>query len=249
MTALATAARAVLGAPAIENSTGQIRLTVPLMNVGDTALAGLEVLSLTLGAAPRLSPPAGQAPIVLGLLGGGAVAHLAARFAGAGLTVGARYLLTLTARYTVGNVVYGMTLNRTVQVPAPALPAQPLLRARVLSSYLAGAIQYDIHNDEPPGSGLYISSLALTVSTPVVIASTPPGWQGETDGRSYVFWHAKDYLPPYPNHLMPGQRLSFGLTSQRSAVQASPALLSSWNHTTDAAGPVFADYVLTPYPA
>jgi hypothetical protein len=113
--------------------------------------------------------------------------------------------------------------------------------------------RYTLHNDEAADSGLYVSSLALMISAPVMITGTPPGWRGETDGISYVFWRAADYLHPYPHHLMPGHALSgFRLNSPYTASQASAAAISSWNHSLDAAGPVLtadvhACYVLTPY--
>jgi hypothetical protein len=240
------AARAVLGAPGIENVGGRIHLMVPIMNIGEAALPGLEVRAITLGTAVRASPPA--FPIVPGTLGAGHVATVAARFDAAGLAVGARYLLSVTASYLQGRQAFAMTLNRYVQIPAPAQAAVPALRARVVTTVAPNTWQYTLHNDEPAGSGLNLCALALAVQAPVTITGTPPGWHGETDGISQVLWRALDPLPPYPNHVAPGRALAgFQLSSPRVASLASGAAVSSWQTAGDMAGPVYADYVLTPY--
>lgn len=249
MTGLATAARAVLGAPGIDNVDGQIHLLVPVANVGEAALSGLEVHAVKLGGAVRVSPAA--FPVVLGMLEAGSTARFTARFSAAGLAVGKRYLLSITASYScgsgAGNLVYKLHLNRYVEIPAPSPPAAAL-HARVTTALAQNTWRYTLYNDEPADSGLYVSALALMVSAPVAITGTPPGWRGETDGNSYVFWRAADYLRPYPNHVMPGDSLTgFQLGCTHTASQASAVALSSWNHSTDAAGPELADYVLTPY--
>jgi hypothetical protein len=246
MSGLTTDARAALGTPGIEHVDGQLHLLVPVVNVGDLPLSGLEVRAVKLGGAARLSPSA--FPVVLGMLEGRSAASFAVRFSAGSLAVGRRYLLTLTISYACGNTVNGLQLNRYVRIPPAAPPATGALHARVTTLLAQNTWRYTLHNDEPADSGLYVSSLALMVSAPVMITGTPPGWRGETDGISYVFWRAADYLRPYPNHLMPGQSLAgFRLNSPHSASQASAAAMSSWNHTLDAAGPVLTDYVLTPY--
>jgi hypothetical protein len=246
MSGLTTTARAVLGAPGIENVDGQLHLLVPVRNVGEAALASLEVRAVKLGGAVRISPAA--FPVVLGRLEGGAEANLTVRFGAAGLAAGRRYLLSLTVSYTAGNTVHSVTLSRQVLIPPPSPPAVAALHARVATVLAQNTWRYTLYNDEAPDSGLYVSALALMVSAPVAITGTPPGWRGHTDGISYVFWRAADYLTPYPNHLMPGQALAgFALGSPRGASQASGVALSSWNHSADAAGPELADYVLTPY--
>ncbi|TWI61460.1 hypothetical protein IP91_04540 [Pseudoduganella lurida] len=254
MSRLATAARVVLGAPGIVNADGELRLTVPVRNVGDTSLAGLAVRAVTLGGAVRTSPAA--FPLVLGLLEAGGVATIAVRFRDPALLPGTRCLLSLTVSHFVhgaghraaGRQVHSLVLNRCVQIPPPTCAAAATLHARVRTERAAGSWRYTLYNDEAADSGLYLSALALMVSAPVAILGTPPGWRGETDGYSYVFWRAADYLPPYPNHLMPGDVLEgFVLGSPRTAAQASAAALASWNHSADTAGPVLAGDVLTPY--
>jgi hypothetical protein len=251
MSGSTTVARAALGAPGIENVDGQVHLLVPVMNMGDAALSALEVRAVKLGGAARLSPAA--FPVVLGMLEGRSAASFAVRFSAAGLVAGRRYLLTLTVNYSTRNGVHGLQLNRYVRIPAARLPVAAALHARVTTVLAQNTWRYTVHNEEAADSGLYVSSLALMISAPVMITGTPPGWRGETDGISYVFWRAVDYLHPYPNHLMPGQELAgFRLNSPYTTSQASAAAISSWNHSLDAAGPVLtadvhACYVLTPY--
>lgn len=251
MSGLTTAARAALGAPGIENVDGQVHLLVPVVNVGEAALSALEVRAVKLGGAVRLSPAA--FPVVLGMLERRSAASFTVRFAAGALVTGRRYLLTLVINYADGGVVHGLQLSRYVRIPAPTPRMTAPLHARVTTVLAQNTWRYTLHNDEAPDSGLYISSLALMISAPVMITGTPPGWRGETDGISYVFWRAVDYLRPYPNHVMPGHELpGFRLNSPHTASQASAAAISSWNHGIDAIGPVLtadvdACYVLTPY--
>jgi hypothetical protein len=246
MNGLTATARAALGVPGIDNVDGQVHLLVPVVNTGEGALSGLEVHAVRLGGAPRHGPAA--FPVVLGMLEGRSAASFAVRFAGKGLVAGKRYLLSLSLNYTLGNVVHGLQLNRYVRISAPSPALAPPLHARVTTLLAQNTWRYTLYNDEAPDSGLYVSSLALMISAPVMITDTPPGWRGETDGKSYVFWRAADYLHPWPNHLLPGQALAgFRLNSPHAASQASAAAMSSWNHGRDTAGPVLADYVLTPY--
>ncbi|QBE64077.1 hypothetical protein [Pseudoduganella lutea] len=251
MSGLTTAARAALGAPGVDNVDGQVHLLVPVVNVGDTALSALEVHGVKLGGAVRLGPVA--FPVVLGMLERCSAASFTVCFAAGGLAPGRRYLLTLAVRYAVGGVVHGLQLNRYVRIPAPTPRMAAPLHARVTTVLAQNTWRYTLHNDEAPDSGLYIASLALMISAPVMITGTPPGWRGETDGISYVFWRAADYLLPYPHHVMPGHELSgFRLNSPHTSSQASAAAISSWNHGLDAIGPVLtadvdACYVPTPY--
>lgn len=246
MSGLTTDARAALGVPGIDNVDGQIHLLVPVVNMGEAALSGLEVRAVKLGGAARLSPA--DFPVVLGMLERRSEASFAVRFSGKGLATGKRYLLSLAITCTCGSAVQGLQLNRYVRIPAPSAPPVEKLHARATTLLAQNTWRYTLHNDEAPDSGLYVSALAMMVSAPVMITGTPPGWRGETDGLSYVFWRAADYLRPYPNHLMPGHALpGFRLNSPHTASQASAAALSSWNHRLDDAGPVLTDYVFTPY--
>lgn len=250
MTGLVTAVRAMLGVPGLDNVDGHIHLLVPVVNGGEAALSGVEVRDVKLGAAARVSPVV--FPVVLGMLDAGSAANVTLRFAAAGLAVGQRCLLSLTVACTTvrGGGVHAATLTRYVRIPAPSRPPAAALHARVATTLAQNTWRYTVFNEEAPDSGLYVSALALMVSAPVAITGTPPGWRGETDGNSYVFWRAADYLPPYPNHLLPGQALSgFELASTRTVSQASSAALSSWNHSADTAGPRLTEYVLTPYRA
>jgi len=246
--------RVMLGAPGIEHAARELRLALHIMNVGEQALERLHVTAVTLtnapgnggGAALRTSPVA--FPIVLSTLGAGAVAHLAVRFSSAALVVGSKVLLTLTGSYVQGGASYGLTLNRYLEVPPAGAAAVPALAARLVSTTATNYWNYTLSNDETAASGLHVATLALSVAAPVTVTGTPPGWTVETDNMTYVLWRADDYLPPYPRQIAPGQSLGgFQLMSARTRSEATPAVLTAWNHALDDAGPVLADYALTPY--
>ena len=84
-------------------------------------------------------------------------------------------LLALAERFgEVGGVVHGLQLNRYVRIPAPTPRMAAPLHARVTTVVAQNTWRYTLHNDEAPDSGLYVSSLALMVSAPVMITGTPP---------------------------------------------------------------------------
>lgn len=240
------ATKVILGEPGIEHVDGQVYLNVHIMNVGEAPLSNLHITAMTLGKARRSSPPG--FPIVIDLIGASATGHVTARFAGAGLDTGGKVLFTLDGTYTVGGIAYGLSLNRFIRVPAPAPAALTGLNARVESSLRSGHWNYTVYNDEAPASGRALATLSLSVAAPVAVTGIPAGWAVETDGRTFVLWYAADDAPPYPHQVAPGASLSgFQLTSVRTRSEATPATLTSWLHTSDEAGPVVSDYVLTPY--
>ena len=239
------AATLILGNPTVIHVAGAVRLNIPVMNVGDIGLVSLLCTNISLGSAQRSSPVG--FPIVVGQLAASNTTRFAARFSDAGLVVGNRYLLTVRGSYVVNGVVYGLTLNRYVQLPAVTVPAEATLSARVDVSTSANYWNYKLVNTEASGSNQFIASLALTVFAPVTVTGIPPGWQVDTDNASYVLWTAADYVLPYPNQVAPGAALAgFQLMSPRLGSEATASSIGGWNHSTDDAGLNAGDYTLTP---
>lgn len=240
------ASKVILGEPGIEHVDGQVWLNLHIVNAGEAPLSNLHITAMTLGKARRSSPPG--FPIVIDLIGASSTGHVTARFSSAGLEPGAKVLFTLGGTYTVGGNAYGLSLNRFIRLPAESPAAVPGLNARVESMLRAGHWNYTLVNDEAPDSGRAIATFSLSIAAPVAVTGIPPGWAVETDGRSFVLWYAADDAPPYPHQVAPGASLGgFQLTSTHTRSEATPAALTSWLQSSDEAGPVAADYVLTPY--
>ena len=239
------AANLVLGDPSVSHVAGSLSLNIPVLNVGELGVGSLLCTNITLGTAFRSSPVG--FPIVIGQLAASNSVRVAARFADSGLVVGNRYLLTVRGSYVVNGVVYGLAINRYVQVPPITVPAYPSLRARVEVSTSTNYWNYRLVNVEPMVSSQFLTSLALNVFAPVTVTGTPTGWQVETDNASYVLWSAADFALPYPNQVAPGSALGgFQLMSPRLGSEATAFSLAGWNHTTDDAGLILGDYTLTP---
>ncbi len=246
MANVAVATRTILGTPGIEQVDGQVFLNLHIMNVGEFSLERLHITGVSLDSALRTSPVA--FPVVLDRIGAGSVGHLTARFASGALAAGRKYLLAVSGHYTVRGTAYGLNLNRYVQIPVTALAAQARFQARLASSLSTNYWNFLLLNDEPAGSPHHIASFSLSIAAPVDVTATPPGWAVQTDSHSYVLWYAQDVAPPYPHHVGPRQSLSgFQLMGTGTQSEATPAALTSWNHATDSAGLVSADYVMTPY--
>lgn len=239
-------ARVVLGSPTVQHYGGEVRLTIPVMNVGEVGLANVRITSITLGTAARTSPPG--FPIVIGpLLGASTSSPIAARFAGAGIAPGSNLLLIVRGSYTLNGTALGLTLSRYVRVPAAgALPPGSLL-ARISTSVATNFWNYSITNLEAAGSSQRIAAFSVQLAGPATVTATPAGWVADTDNSTYVLWIAADPGLPYPNHVAPGATLAgFQLMSARTASEASGASVVGWDHATDQAGFVFADYALVP---
>lgn len=235
----------VLGDPAVIHVAGSVSLNIPVLNVGELGLVNLLCTNITLGSAQRTSPVG--FPIVVDQLAASNSVRVAARFSDADLVVGKRYLLTVRGSYVVNGVVYGLALNRYVQLPTVTVPAEPSLSARVEVSTSTNYWNYRLINVEPTGSKQFLASLALTVFAPVTVTGTPAGWQVETDNASYVLWTAADFVLPYPNQVAPSAALGgFQLMSPRLGSEATAFSLAAWNHATDDAGLNLGDYTLTP---
>ena len=70
-----------------------------------------------------------------------------------------------------------------------------------------GTWSYTAHNDEPPGSPLFISSFLVVLNGPILVFGSPDGWTTETDYISYVLWFNLDTALPYPHDIAPGESL------------------------------------------
>ncbi|MFB9241057.1 hypothetical protein IV454_29775 [Massilia antarctica] len=246
MAKLAAVTKVVLGEPGIEHVDGEVFLNLHIMNVGEAPLANLHIGAMTFGSAQRSSPPG--FPIVIDLIGASSTGHVTARFSSAALSVGAKYLFTLSGTYTVDGVAYGLSLNRFIRLPAATAATLAGFKARVESSSQGHYWNYTLFNDESAASRRSVATFSLSIGAPVAVTGIPAGWAVETDGQTFVLWYAADDAPPYPHQLAPGQSLSgFQLMSARTRSEASPAALTSWNQARDEAGPVVSDYVMTPY--
>jgi hypothetical protein len=244
MAATLSGVRALLSTPSVQNADGQLTLGLSIANVGDTLMDKVQVTTVTLGSAARVSPAVW--PVVIPRIGAGGTGAVVVRFASAGLAVGARLLLTVRASYQVGANVLGLTLSRFVTVPA-ASAATPSLRARMAAIVRPNYWDYRVDNLEVAGSAQHIASFALSVDAPVQVTGTPPGWAVDTDSATYVLWYATDIAAPYPNHVAPGQSLGgFQLMSQRRSSESIGASLVAWNHSSNEADLVFSDYLAVP---
>lgn len=243
-----SATRVVLGVPAIEHVDGKIVLTPEIVNVSGVPMRNLQCTDIALGSARRLSPPHGY-PVVLGTLNRGSVGQVGARFAAAGLIIGAQYLLTLRGSYVLDGVAQTLALTRYVQIPPPSRrPPAALLRARVASSTSTDFWNYQLLNDESGGSPQHIATFSLSLAAPITVTGIPLGWTVETDSLSYVLWTAAEYAPPYPHQVAPGHALAgFQLMSPRTRSEAAAGMLAAWDHAADTAGLVTGDYALVPY--
>lgn len=245
MAATLSGVRALLSNPSIEHSDGQLRLGLSIANAGDTLMDKVQISAVTLGNAVRSSPALW--PVLIPRIGAGGTGNIVVRFASAGLAVGARLLLTVRAVYEVGGSSAGLTLSRYITVPPATAPSSPGLRAALSASLRPNYWDYRIENREPLGSPQHIASFALSIDAPVQVTGTPPGWAVDTDSSSYVLWYATDIEAPYPHHVAPGGALSgFQLMSQRTRSESIGASLVAWNHVSNEAGLVFADYLAVP---
>lgn len=246
MATLALGVRAVMAVPGIENALGAISVSMQVINAGDLEMTTVQCTGISLGNAERQSPVG--FPIVVERIAPGGVGHFTARFKNTGIAPGSKLLLVFRGTYQARGVTSALTLNRYVQIPATGAPAVATLRARIESATTTNFWNYKLLNDEPAGSTQHIASLSLAIAAPVDVTGTPPGWAFDTDNSSYVLWYAADLSLPYPSQVAPGAALSgFQLMSPRTRSEASPSSLAAWDHSTDNAGLVVADYALVPY--
>lgn len=231
--------------PGVLNNENELTVSLPILNIGDSAAANVRVTGITLGSATRLSP-AGL-PIFIGDLGEYGTDSVAARFDASGLAVGGKYLFTIQGTYESGGATYGFAVNRYIVVPTPSHPEVVWLRARVEVAVEPGIWTYTIFNDEPPDNPQFITTISLDVVAPVTVTGVPEGWEVETDNATYVLWYATDLQLPYPHHIAPGRFLGgFQIQSQRRESESTAYVVTGWNHQSDEAGLVSPDVVLSP---
>lgn len=114
---------------------------------------------------------------------------------------------------------------------------------------------YVLRNNEPAGSPHFVKVFQLDVAAPFTVTGTPPGWDFQTDNRSFVLWFNTDEQLPHPNDVAPGaSRDGFQIQTTRSArfwskgshETASPYGLTAWDHDADAASRVMFGTTLAP---
>lgn len=116
------------------------------------------------------------------------------------------------------------------------------LKSRVEPSKVVNARTYTLFNDEAVGSPNYINTLNLEPRVPFTVTASPPGWTADTDNSVFVLWYSTAQSFDIP----PGGTLTgFIITSQTDVVNPTPVTITSWNHTSNAAGPVLVGAVKT----
>lgn len=246
MATVANAVQVIMGDLGMENYEGEFRVAIPITNVGSVSLSNLKCTEIRFGNAAIINP-APAIPVHLGALGAHGVTSIVARFSTAGLAVGSKYLLSVRGSYQVQGVTYGLLLNRYVSLPAPALPEQTRLRARVQTRLTQNYWTYELINDEPAGSQQWLASFSLQIAAPVAVTGTPPGWSVESDLISYVLWTAMGLVPPYADQVKPGQSLSgFQLMSATKLSESLPCTVVAWDQINDTGGRVVGNYLPTP---
>jgi hypothetical protein len=218
--------------PVIENSANTISFSMPVLNVGTGPATNLLLRTVKVDAATRIEP---TLPLFLGKLSPHHFTLINAMFSSVGLTVGAKYLLTVQGNYEFDNVTYGFSLNRYLTIPAATAPAIALLNAHVdvTVDRQIGRWSYTIVNDETADSPRFINAISLDIVDPVAVTGTPSGWTVDTDNFSFVLWFAADDQLPFPHHVAPGGRLGgFQIQNQsgRRNSEAGGFAITSWNH-------------------
>lgn len=243
---MATAPAFATFTPSVINTGAQVHISIPIGNTGTAAASSLWLTGGTLGSAQRLSPAVFR--IFIGDLDVGNNANVNMVFSGVGLTAGSRYLLAIRGTYTsASGSALGFSLNRFVVIPPPTSLPIAQVNAAASVQIAADSWSYSIVNNESAGSDLFIASFSLDVTAPVNIVASPIGWVGVTDNTSYVAWYANDPGPPYPNQIAPGSSVSgFQIESAVALSQSTAYILTAWNHSLDAAGLTFSDYISSP---
>jgi hypothetical protein len=105
--------------PIVVNGAGNtIGITMPVTNNGTVQASSMKVISIQMSTAQLLAPS--SLPISVGNILPNGTLQIDASFNGRGLTVGARYLLTVRGTYVIGNSTSAFSLNRFVTIPSPA---------------------------------------------------------------------------------------------------------------------------------
>lgn len=113
--------------------------------------------------------------------------------------------------------------------------AQPSTQVEVIQS--GSVFNYVLRNNEPTNSKQSINTFNLTVSAPITVTNSPPGWDFITDNRTYVDWFNTDSELPLLHDIAPGSSLSgFTIESAIETTDTLPYGLTFWDHGNNAPG-------------
>ncbi len=119
----------------------------------------------------------------------------------------------------------------------PVCLAGPVLNADIASSNSGSTWSYTLDNNETAGSGNFIRSFTVTLDAFINVITSPAGWDFNSDFLTFITWLADD-TPPFPFDVAPGASLGgFSIQSPTGVVRMNNAVISSWNHPLDEAGP------------
>jgi hypothetical protein len=119
----------------------------------------------------------------------------------------------------------------------PVCLAGPVLNADITSSNAGATWSYTLDNNESAGSGNYIRSFTVTLGAFINVITSPAGWDFNSDFLTFITWLADD-TPPFPFDVAPGASLGgFSIQSPSGVVRMNNAVINSWNHPLDEAGP------------
>ena len=134
-----------------------------------------------------------------------------------------------------------------ILVLACAPQSQAQLAAHVAVAVTQNTWTYTASNDESQGSTSFVSSFAISVSSPIIVTETPLAWNFTTDNISYVFWFNTDTLSPYINDISPGASLGrFSIQALNCRSVLSDYNMQSWDHFVDQQGPNASGMILSP---
>jgi hypothetical protein len=238
-----------LGVSRSQQIEQRVLLTVPIANVGldGAASVAIDSVKLLLADGFLIDNQARLAfPRVFTPFGPGKVAGLAVRFASAGpsfrpLSDYGPHELLVTGRID-GSLPF--TLTQPVGIAASRPAAGVPFFGQLLCGANEGVFQYVIANVATPAtSPQKIMAVAIDFVRPFTVLGTPPGWTLDTDGSTYVLWSAP---PEISSAQIAGGDLlgGFDIASDTNAFEGGAYLLSTWDYSTNAPGPMASDMTI-----
>ena len=240
-----------LGDSSVQHIDQRILVSTPIMNSGLDGASRVVVDSMQLlladgvllGNSSQLSFPRVFTPFPAGK-----VAGIATRFQDTHPQTGAPINQLGPPQVRITGTIDGnlpFTFMRVVDIP-PSTPIEgtPFF-AEVAVGANAGVFQYLVVNTSAATSPHKIAALALDIVRPCTVTGTPPGWRVDTDGSTYVLWSA----PPEVSSAQIGGGASlrgFEITSNTSAFEGNAFVLSTWDFSASAPGPMLSDMIITP---
>ena len=106
------------GEPGLNEEDGTLFIALPIVNEGITTAANVQVQSIALTSATRITPSA--FPVALGDIGASRRAVLDASFTSNALVPNQQYLLTVEGTYVLGNRTVRFVVDRDLSLPPPA---------------------------------------------------------------------------------------------------------------------------------